>query len=56
MRDFFSEELLEKINKEIVIHDKEDPSAPMYRNGSGYRDIIISDNKIKSLTVHYYLM
>ena len=56
MRDFFGDDFIEKKNKEIVIHDKEDPSAPMYRNGSGYRDIIISDNKIKSLTVHYYLM
>ena len=27
----------------------------MYINGSGYRDINIKKNKVKSLTVHYYL-
>ena len=40
---------------QVVIHDKEDPNAPMYRNGSGYRDAEIEDNNIKSLTVHYYM-
>lgn len=55
MRDFFGEDLLEKKSKEIVIHDKEDPSAPMYRNGSGYKNINIKGDKIKSLTVHYYM-
>lgn len=54
--DRLIEELSKYRNKdEVVIHDKEDPNAPMYRNGAGYRDISISDNKIKSLTVHYYM-
>ena len=41
-------------NKEIVIYDKEDPYAAMYRNGSGYRDIEVENNKVKNLIVHYY--
>ena len=55
MEKFYSEEMLEKIKSEVVIHDKEDPNAPMYRNGSGYRNVEIEDNKVKSLTVHYYM-
>lgn len=55
MKQFFGEDYLEAKKEEIVIYDKEDPSAPMYRNGSGYRDINIKKNKVKSLTVHYYL-
>lgn len=55
MRKFFGDDYLEEKKKEVVIHDKEDPSAPMYRNGSGYKDIKIDNNKIKSLTVHYYM-
>ena len=55
MRKFFGDDYLEEKKKEVVIYDKEDPSAPMYRNGSGYKDIKIDNNKIKSLTVHYYM-
>lgn len=40
---------------EIVIYGKEDPNDPMYRNGSGYKNINIENNKVKSLTVHYYM-
>ena len=55
MRKFFGDDYLEEKKKEVVIHDKEDPYAPMYRNGSGYKDVNIEKNKIKSLTVHYYM-
>lgn len=55
MKKFFGDDYVEKRQKEIVIHDEEDPSAPMYRNGSGYKNIDIENNKINSLTVHYYM-
>lgn len=55
MKEIFGDDYLEKNKNEIVISDKEDPSAPMYRNGSGYKDINIENNKVKSLTVHYYM-
>lgn len=55
MKKFFGDDYYEKKEKEVVIHDKEDPYAPMYRNGSGYKKINMEDNKIKSLTVHYYM-
>ena len=55
MRNFFGDEYIDEKKKEIVIHDKEDPYAPMYRNGSGYKNIDIENNKVKSLTVHYYM-
>ena len=55
MKKMFGEDYLENRKKEVVINDKENPNAPMYRNNSGYKDINIENNKIKSLTVHYYL-
>ena len=55
MRKFFGDDYLEKKQNDIVIYDKEDPYAPMYRNNSGYKDINIDNDKIKSLTVHYYV-
>ena len=55
MKELFGEETLEESRKEVVIYDKEDPSAPMYRNGSGYKNIELDNNKINSLTVHYYM-
>lgn len=55
MRKFFGDDYLEEKKNEVVIHDKEDPSAPMYRNGCGYKNIKIDKDKIKSLTVHYYM-
>lgn len=55
MKKFFGDDYVEKRQKEIAIHDEEDPSAPMYRNGSGYKNIDIENNKINSLTVHYYM-
>lgn len=54
MRKFFGDEYYEKKTKEIVIHDEENPYAPMYRNGAGYKNIKVENDKIKSLTVHYY--
>ena len=53
MRKFFENYIEDK--QEITVHDKENPYAPMYRNNSGYKDINIENNKIKSLTVHYYM-
>lgn len=55
MRKFFGDDYLEQKQKEIVIHDEENPSAPMYRNGSGYKNIDVENNKVKKLTVHYYM-
>lgn len=43
----------ERTKGEIVIHDEEDPSAPMYRNGVGYKTIL-DNSKIKKLVAHYY--
>ena len=43
----------ERTKGEIVIHDEEDPSAPMYRNGVGYKTIL-DNGKIKKLVAHYY--
>ena len=55
MRKFFGDDYLEKREPEVVIHDKEDPFAPMYRNSVGYKKINIENNKIKSLVAHYYI-
>ena len=46
-------ELSERTKGEIVIHDEENPSAPMYRNGVGYKTIL-DNGKIKKLVAHYY--
>lgn len=42
-----------KKSDEIVIHDKEDVHAPMYRNGAGYTTEL-ENGIIKKLKVHYY--
>lgn len=54
----YMEKILNRIFKEkrndlIVVHDKEDVNAPMYRNGAGYK-VEYENNKIKKLYVHYY--
>ena len=36
----------ERTKGEIVIHDEENPNAPMYRNGVGYKTTLAS-GKIK---------
>ena len=51
---FFSEDALDKLKNEVVVHDKEDPNAPMYRNGVGYKTTL-ENGKIKKLVAHYYL-
>ena len=43
----------ERTKDEIVIHDEENPNAPMYRNGVGYK-ATLEDGKIKRLVAHYY--
>lgn len=43
----------ERIKGEIVIHDEENPNAPMYRNGVGYKTEL-DNGKIKRLIAHYY--
>ena len=43
----------ERTKDEIVIHDEENPNAPMYRNGVGYKTTL-EDGKIKRLVAHYY--
>lgn len=55
MKKFFGDDYLEKREKEIIIYGVDNPSSPMYRNNSGYKNIIIENKKIKSLTAHYYI-
>ena len=55
MRDCYGFYFLKRDKKEIVICDSENPFTPMYRNNSGYKNIQIKNNKVKSLTVHYYI-
>lgn len=43
----------ERTKGEIVIHDKENPNAPMYRNGVGYKTEL-KNGQIKKLVAHYY--
>lgn len=50
----FGEAALERQKDEVVIHDKEDVNAPMYRNGVGYK-AEIEQGKVKKLTAHYYM-
>lgn len=38
---------------EFIANDIEDPNAPLYRNGSGYK-VKVEKGKIKQLKVHYY--
>ena len=43
----------ERTKGEIVVHDEENPNAPMYRNGVGYKTEL-ENGKIKKLVAHYY--
>ncbi len=43
----------ERTKGEIVIHDEENPNAPMYRNGVGYKTEL-KNGQIKKLVAHYY--
>lgn len=43
----------ERTKGEIVIEDEENPNAPMYRNGVGYKTEL-ENGKIKRLVAHYY--
>lgn len=54
LRDIIGEEALERTKGEIVIRGKEDPNAPMYRNGVGYKTTL-ENGKIKKLIAHYYI-
>ena len=44
---------LKRTKNEIIIHDEENPNAPMYRNGVGYKTTL-ENGKIKKLIAHYY--
>ena len=44
---------LDSKKEEIVINGEENPNAPMYRNGVGYKTQL-DNGKIKKLTAHYY--
>ncbi|MGN1372228.1 MAG: hypothetical protein ACI4XM_08150 [Candidatus Coprovivens sp.] len=44
---------LKRTKNEIIIHDEENPNAPMYRNGVGYKTTL-ENGKIKRLIAHYY--
>lgn len=52
-RTLVGETALERTKDEIVIDDEENPSAPMYRNGVGYKTTL-ENGKIKKLIAHYY--
>lgn len=52
--NFLSKYSNKKNKDEVVIYDKEDVNAPMYRNGVGYRTTL-EKGKIKKLVAHYYL-
>lgn len=43
----------ERTKGEVVIEDEENPNAPMYRNGVGYKTEL-ENGKIKRLVAHYY--
>ena len=47
------DETSERTKGEIVVHDEENPNAPMYRNGVGYKTEL-ENGKIKKLVAHYY--
>ena len=52
-KDLLTEEK-ERLDKETIIHGREDVNAPIYRNDCGY--ILNEENgKILSLNVHYYI-
>lgn len=54
--NFFSKvasDAFERQKGEIMMKSSEDINSPMYRNNTGYK-ADISDNKILSLTAHYY--
>ncbi len=53
MRTIFGEAAFERTKDEIVVHDKEDPNAPMFRNGVGYKTQL-EQGQIKKLVAHYY--
>ena len=44
---------LDSKKEEFVINGEENPNAPMYRNGVGYKTQL-DNGKIKKLTAHYY--
>lgn len=52
-RMIVGEELLERKKGEVVIEDIENPNAPMYRNGVGYKTEL-ENGQIKKLIAHYY--
>ena len=43
-----------EFNKEIVVHDEENPNAPMYRNCVGYRGKL-GNGRVMKLKAHYYM-
>lgn len=40
--------------KDVMIYGGDNPSEPMFRNSSEYRNMSIKNNKIIKLTAHYY--
>lgn len=54
LSNIFKENPNDETKDEIIIHDKEDVHAPMYRNGVGYK-AKIENGKVKKLTAHYYM-
>ena len=55
MRKFFGDDYAANKEKEVVIYGNDDPTTPMYRNNSGYKNVVIENKDVKSLTVHYYM-
>lgn len=52
-RSIVGDAVLDSKKGEVVIHDEENPSAPMYRNGVGYKTTL-ENGQIKKLVAHYY--
>lgn len=53
LKEIFGEEALKRKENEVIVYDKEEPNAPMYRNGAGYK-ATIEKGKVKKLVAHYY--
>ena len=54
MKKFFGDDYEPSITNEVSVQGSNDVNSPMYRCGVGYKNIDIKNNKVRSLTAHYY--
>lgn len=52
-KTIFGKSDFDRTKGEVVIEGEENPNAPMYRNGVGYKTTL-ENGKIKKLVAHYY--